>query len=105
MRLLRVWLVFAAFGITAIGQTNAPPNVRKLSLQQVIELALHNNLDLQIDRFNPELSLYGLRAFYGDYDPKLTLSGEHDHNEAGSRLLSGGFIIPGATTDQDIFGG
>src|SRR5436190_17115530 len=105
MRLLRFWLVIAGASLTALSQTNAPSNVRQLSLQDAIELALEHNLDLQIDRYNPRLALYTVRVAYGDYDPKLSLSGEHDHSETGSRLLSGGFSIPGSTSDADVFSG
>jgi len=68
-------------------------------------LALQHNLDLQIDRYNPQISLYNLRGAYGAYDPALFLSGQHDHNEAGSQILGGGFTIPGSVSDQNSFSG
>src|SRR5437762_13955855 len=81
MRLLRILLVLASAGVVALAQTNAPTNVRRLSLQDCIQLALQHNLDLQIDRYNPQISLYNLGGAYGAYDPSLFLSGQHDHNE------------------------
>jgi outer membrane protein len=117
MRILSVLLVLASAGMPAPGQvysttnsaptatTNAPANVRQLSLEDCVQLALQHNLDLQIDRYNPEISLYNLRAAYGAYDPTLNLSGQHDHNEAGSQLLSGGFTIPGSVSDGNSFSG
>jgi outer membrane protein TolC len=88
-----------------LAQTNATPNVRQLSMQDCIELALRHNLDLQIDRYNPAIALFNLRGDYGAYDPSFTLSGQHDHNEAGSQLLGGGFIIPGSVSDDNSFSG
>jgi outer membrane protein TolC len=100
MRLFRILLVLAAGVSAAIAQTNAPtPPTRQLSLQECIELALQHNLSLQIDRYNPEISLYNLKVNYGAYDPTLSISGEHDHNEAGSQILGGGFTIPGSVSD------
>ncbi len=105
MRTLRILLVLAGAAVTALAQTNTSANVRQLSLQDCIQLALQHNLDLQIDRYGPLASLYGLQGIYGAYDPTLTLSGEHDHNESGSQLVTGGLIIPGSVSDSDRFGG
>lgn len=105
MRILRILLLLASAGTVAMAQTNATPNVRQISLQDCIQLALAHNLDLQIDRYNPEIALYNLRGDYGAYDPAFTLSGQHDHNEAGSQLLGGGFIIPGSVSDDNSFAG
>ena len=48
-------------------QTNA---VRQMSLQECVQLALANNFDVQIERFNPQIAGYNyerLRGVY--YDP------------------------------------
>src|SRR5438045_1662260 len=103
MRILRILFVLASAGTVALAQTNATPNVRQISLQDCIQMALSHNLDLQIDRYNPAIALYNLRGDYGAYDPAFTLSGQHDHNEAGSQLLGGGFIIPGSVSDDNAF--
>src|SRR5262245_30672125 len=100
MRMLRLCLVLAGVSVTAIAQTNKP-SAYQLSLQDAIQMTLTNNLDLQIERYNPVVSLYGLNSQYGAYDPTLSASGQHDHNEAGSRLLGGGFSIPGSISDDD----
>ena len=105
MRLLMILLVLAGGSLRALSQTNSSSQVRTLSLQDCIQLALQHNLDLQIDRYNPVFSLYALRGYYGVYDPSLFLSGQQDHNEAGARLLSGGFTIPGSQSDDSSFSG
>ena len=81
------------------------PAPRTLALQECVEMALKKNLELRIERVNPEFALFNLAAARAGYEPSLSLSGQHDHNESGSRLLSGGFAIPGSTTDSDSFGG
>jgi outer membrane protein len=105
-RKMRIWrILFGLIGsISAVlAQTNSPPAVRQLTLQECIQLAVQHNLQLQIDRYAPEIALYTLRATYGDYDPTLSLEGRHDHNEAGSQLLAGGFSVPGSVRDDNSF--
>jgi outer membrane protein TolC len=91
--------------LAALGQTNPPPNVRQLSLQDCIELALKHNLDLRIDRYNPEIQFFGLQVYYGYYDPNLTLSGQHDHSLSGQQLVSGGLSASASKRDDNSFSG
>lgn len=105
MRILTIACALASAGTVALAQTNATTPVRQISLQDCIQLALEHNLDLQIDRYNPQIAELTLRGDYGVYDPAFTLSGQHDHNEAGSQLLGGGFIIPGSVSDDNSFSG
>jgi outer membrane protein len=102
-RLLGICLAVVTATFAARAQTNPPVNARQLSLQDCIELTLKHNLDLRIDRYNPEIQLFTLEAYYGYYDPNLNLSGQHSHDQAGSRILSGGFFVAGSSSDQDSF--
>lgn len=104
-RLFGICLAFVTATLAALGQTNPPANSRQISMQDCIELALKHNLDLKIDRYNPELQLFGLQAFYGYYDPTLTLSGQHDHSLSGQQLVSGGFSVAASRSDDDSFSG
>jgi outer membrane protein TolC len=105
MRLLRILLMLVAGSSAVIAQTNATSQSRQLSLQDCIQLALQHNLSLQIDRYNPDIARFNLWGDYGAYDPTFSLSGQHDHNEAGNQLLGGGFIIPGSIVDDNAFSG
>lgn len=105
MRLLRILLVLVSGCTVVIAQTNPTVRVRQLSLQDCIQLALQHNLNLQIDRYSPEIARFNLWADYGAYDPSFSLGGQHDHNEAGSQVLGGGFIIPGSISDDNSFSG
>lgn len=68
-------------------------------------MALEKNLELRIDRYNPAFATFNLAAARAGYEPTLSLTGQHNHDESGSRLLSGGFSVPGAETDTDRFSG
>ena len=52
-------------------------SAREMSLEDCIQEALQHNLDVQIQRYNPQISLYNLRAAYGGYDPTFNFSGQH----------------------------
>jgi hypothetical protein len=68
-------------------------------------MALEKNLELRISSYSPQFALYNLNAAKAGYQPTLSLSGQHNHDESGKQLLSGGFSIPGADTDSDRFSG
>ena len=80
--------------------TNA--NTRAMSLQDCIQEALQHNLDVEIQRYNPQISLYNLRAAYGGYDPTFSASGQHNYDVSGS-ILENGFEVPGSVSDQNSF--
>jgi HAE1 family hydrophobic/amphiphilic exporter-1 len=95
-------LVGGCLRARAQAQTNASSQVRTLSLQDCIQMALRHNLDLQIDRYNPQIALFTLKAAYGAYDPVFSLSGQHDHTESGPVLFGTNFI-GGSLSDDDRF--
>lgn len=102
---------FILLALTAAAQTspslvatNLVPNGRVMSLQDCIGAALKHNLDVQIQRYNPNIDLYNLRASYGTaYDPTLNASGSHNFN-----VQPGGFYdglpLPADTSKMDTFG-
>ena len=93
----------APSGINAVlapAYTNA--NTRAMSLQDCIQEALQHNLDVQIQRYNPKISLYNLRAAYGGYDPTVNISGQHNYDVSGS-IFENGFEVPGSVSDENSF--
>jgi HAE1 family hydrophobic/amphiphilic exporter-1 len=72
----------------ATGATNMS-GPRAMSLEDCIQEALAHNLDLQIQRVNPQISLYNLDAAYGGYDPTFTFKGEHSYNDSGGEFQNG----------------
>ncbi len=96
--------VLIGTSVAVLAQTNNPALVvRQISLQDCIQMALQHNLDLQVDRYNPQIALGQLGAAYGGYDPSLFISGQHDYSESGSRLVSGGFSVAGSKSEDDSF--
>ena len=56
---------------------------RAMSLEDCLQEALQHNLDVQIERTAPQISLYNLRGAYGGYDPLFNISGQHNYNKSG----------------------
>src|SRR5512133_2056457 len=105
MRMLRICLLVAATATAAVAQTNAPLEIRRLSLQDCVEAALTNNLRLQIDHYNPQIAIFAVQGAYGGYDPTFSLSGQHSHNESGPQLFGGLLQAPAVQSDQNRFTG
>jgi outer membrane protein TolC len=104
MRLFVLCLALQISGLAVVAETNAP-NLKVLSLEDCVEIALHHNLDVQIKRFNPELSRYTLDAVYGAYDPQLYFSAAHDYNRQPGSVDPQGRIFPGNELETDAFSG
>lgn len=109
MKYFAVVLLCPLLIVTAAAQTspslvatNVVPNGRQMSLQDCIQQALKQNLDVQIQRYDPEIALFNLRASYGGYDPTLNMSGTHNYN-----VQPGGFFegiqLPSETIKNDSF--
>jgi outer membrane protein len=100
---MKVWSfgwVLCSVTALALAQEKTPRQ-QSITLQDCIQQALEKNLELRIERYNPELSLYNLRAGYGAYDPTLGASGRHDYAKAGETLFQGSITLPGQETDTD----
>jgi outer membrane protein TolC len=85
-----------------LAQTNALPAVREMSLQDCIAEAMQHNLDMQVKRYDPEISLYNLNASYGGYDPTFDFSGTHNYNDSGGSFQNGQHIA-GSEYNADNF--
>ena len=74
-----------------------------MSITDCIEIALKHNLDIQIKRLNPELSLFTLEANYGAYDPSLYSDAKYSYSKQPASLDSNGRPIPQSELESDIF--
>lgn len=96
-------------GRTNIASTNLTRTVsvdtRSISLQEAIDLALHHNFDIQIERFSPEIARYNLGAAYGAYDPNLFLSGQHSYSLSPGGVDAEGRSFGGNESEGDSFRG
>ena len=67
----------------AAGPAGMNTATRAMSLEDCLQEALQHNLDIQVERYAPQISLYNLRGAYAAYDPLLNISGQHDRNVSG----------------------
>ena len=88
--------------LLATAQTNTPSLARAMSLQDCIQEAMSHNLDMQIQRYNPQFSLYNLYGNYAGYDPTFSFSGTHTFNNS-SGTFQNGQRIPGNEINEDSF--
>ena len=95
-------MALVATALSAAAAAEAPKS-QSLSLQDCIELAVQHNLDLQIERYNPQLALYSLSGSYGGYDPSFNFSGQHDHGQSAASVFQGGLLIPGSENTDSQF--
>lgn len=104
MKRIGILSAFFAVVAAAVAQTSTnAPAVRALSLPDCIQEALTHNLDVQIVRYNPQISLYNLNAAYSGYDPTLNISGQHNYDVSGGGLNANQLAIPSSTSDQNSF--
>ena len=77
-------VVFAALPV--LGQTNLDLTTgkpRPMSLQDCFVEAIKHNLDIQVERYTPQISLDNLSAAYGGYDPTFNAGGNHRYDVSG----------------------
>jgi outer membrane protein TolC len=74
MQLIRFFcLVAFAAAFSSSGEVS-PVTRRVITLEDCIQMALQRNLDIRIQRYNPEIARFSLRSVYGAYDPTLSLT-------------------------------
>jgi outer membrane protein len=73
----------------------------QLSLDEAVKRALENNVDIAVDRYNPDLSAQSVRSAEGYYDPFLYSTLSHSSSDTpGTTAISGGSVV---TTKQDVW--
>ena len=103
MKRFSIITVLILTALTSFAQTNTNAGaVREMSLADCIQEAMQHNLDMQVQRYNPEISLYNLNANYGGYDPTFSFSGTHDYNDSG-QTFQNGQLVAGKQFNSDSF--
>jgi outer membrane protein len=103
MKSSRVFLFFFFVALTAAAQTSTNGVAgRPMSLLDCIQESLSHNLDVQIERYNPQIALYVLNAAYSGYDPTFNFTGQHTYNNNGPRYENGQLIL-GSVAEQNTF--
>lgn len=87
--------------------TNGLPPARKtrvVSLTDCIQLAIQNNFDIQIQRYNPQISDFTLKSDYGAYDPTAGFSASKDYNDLpGGLNPQTGVPFPATLTEENNY--
>jgi outer membrane protein TolC len=94
--------IFFASVLTAAAQTNTTAG-REMSLEDCFQEALVHNFDVQIERYDPQISLFNLDAAYAGYDPIFNFSGQHDYNVSPGGFTSQQIQFPATTSQADSF--
>ena len=103
MKKIGASLIFFVAVSAGWAQTNQPI-IRAMSLQECFAQALQHNLDVQVQRYEPEKSLLNLRAAYGGYDPTFNISGLHSYTvQPSGNVDQYQRPIPGTTSDRNSF--
>ncbi len=100
--------IVSGFGLTPVhAQTTAtmPPAqgpVRRMSIDDAVATAIEQNLDLQVQRFNPQLQDLSISQFKAAYTPNFvsTIS-TSDSTQPSTSVLSG--AASGITNGQSLF--
>ena len=92
-----------AVGVTLAGAQESGKTL-SLSLQDCIQQALQHNLDLQVERYFPQLASFDLQGAYADYDPSINLGGSHGYSLSGGGFDDNGRPLPnGSSLNTDSF--
>jgi len=102
-RLFHLGCVFAALFLGAVTLQTRGETGYSLSLQESIEMALNFNLDLEIERFEPEMAFYRIGMSYGGYDPQLQLGGNTGETTEPGGLDAENRPFPSTKSQADQF--
>ena len=99
MYLKKLFWAFTALSTLATAEATDIPN-GAVTLEQCIQIALENNLNLRITNYQPRLAGLNLQGSYGAYDPRLSLGGTDSFRESKGRENPLEFTIPTSKTDS-----
>lgn len=76
---------------------------REITLEECIQLALENNLDIRIQRYNPQIANFSLQDAYGVYDPSFDFSYTHSKSTQAPGIDEQNRPIPGSGSTTDSY--
>jgi outer membrane protein TolC len=79
--------------------------VRTLSLEQCVQMALERNLDVQIRRYDPEVSRFNVSIQYAVYEPVLGLQYSRNGEQQPGGFDDQNRPFSGSDSDTDSFSG
>ncbi|MDB6035176.1 MAG: bepC [Verrucomicrobiales bacterium] len=88
-------------GAVSAAEASNNPNVRVLSLDEAVRLALEHSFDIKIQQLNPQIARFRLQSSYGVYDPRLNIVASHRDFTQEGQIVGG---VTNATTHQRVDG-
>ena len=88
-------------GVTGAA-ADAPPaqKDRVLTIDEVVQMALTNNLDILISRLNPVIDQFALNGLYGAYEPSFSMSAVHNYNDLPGGVFPQAGLFFGSTLEK-----
>src|SRR4051812_16581872 len=112
-------LLLSSPAMRAQTATNAPSNIstnapltantatlptRQISLSDVIQMAMQSNLDIQFQRYNPEIAQFGLSESLAVYEPSFRTTASRSMNKSAGGFDPNGRPLPSNIITEDNFG-
>jgi outer membrane protein TolC len=93
--------LFLLRGTDAGAQTYLPRQTNwVVSSDELIRIALTNNLSILISQIQPDIDQYGLNGLYGAYQPNFTFSAIHSYDSFPPGIFTQAGLTYPATTEQ-----
>ncbi len=67
-------LIIGALSFSGALAWAGPDSTRSLTLEEAVQMALSNNLDIEIQRLNPRIEGQRVKFARGEFDPRVTIS-------------------------------
>jgi len=85
----------------AAAQSYAPPDTNwVVGSDELIRIALTNNLSILMSQLQPEMDEYSLNGLYGAYQPALTVNATHSYNSSPGGYVNQAGIDYFSTVNQ-----
>jgi outer membrane protein TolC len=86
--------------VAAVGQTMPTQRTRLVTIEEVIQMSLTNNLDILISQLNPVIDQFTVDGLYGVYQPNFTMSAVHSYDSFPPGIFTQAGLRYGATTES-----
>jgi outer membrane protein TolC len=98
-------------GVLINAINNVPPTsilgtnitVQPITLDEALQMALQNNYDVLVARYNPDIAQFNLAGSYGVYEPSLSFSYIHSYNSQPGGFTQSGIAQPNTEVESDNF--
>ena len=103
----RIWIVLSclmALSLRAQTTVSTNSNIRPISLEESVHLALDHNLRIRIEQHNTRIAQFNLAGNYGYYDPVFGITAERFYNSTEGRFNPNtGTVSAQSTATADVF--